>query len=66
MKNIIFRLLLGDTITLLSKQEKFRDKQRIVKYIQYPDDPSQNSCELGNTTLTFEELQKKMKLRTIR
>lgn len=49
---------LGDTITLLSKQEKFRDKQRIVKYIQYPDDPSQNSCELGNTTLTFEELQK--------
>lgn len=49
---------LGDTITLLSKQEKFRDKQRIVKYIQYPDDPSQNTCELGNTTLTFEELQK--------
>lgn len=49
---------LGDTITLLSKQEKFRDKQRIVKYIQYPGDPSQNSCELGNTTLTFEELQK--------
>ena len=49
---------LGDTITLLSKQEKFRDKQRIVKYVQYPDDPSQNSCELGNTTLTFEELQK--------
>lgn len=49
---------LGDTITLLSKQEKFRDKQRIVKYIQYPNDPSKNSCELGNTTLTFEELQK--------
>ena len=49
---------LGDTITLLSKQEKFRDKQRIVKYIQYPDDPSNNTCELGNTTLTFEELQK--------
>lgn len=48
---------LGDTITLLSKQEKFRDKQRIVKYIQYPNDSSQNSCELGNTTLTFEELQ---------
>lgn len=49
---------LGDTITLLSKQEKFRDKQRIVKYIEYPDDPSQNTCELGNTTLTFEDLQK--------
>ncbi len=49
---------LGDTITLLSKQEKFRDKQRIVKYIEYPNNPTQNTCELGNTTLTFEELQK--------
>lgn len=49
---------LGDTITLLSKTEKFRDKQRIVKYIDYPKDPSKNTCELGNTTLTFEELQK--------
>lgn len=48
---------LGDTIILLSKQERFRDKQRIVKYIEYPNAPSQNSCELGNTTLTFEELQ---------
>ena len=48
---------LGDTITLLSKTEKFRDKQRIVKYIEYPDDPSKNTCELGNTTLSFEDLQ---------
>lgn len=52
---------LGDTITLISKQEKFRDKQRIVKYIEYPDNPSQNTCELGNTTLTFEELQQENK-----
>lgn len=49
---------LGDTITLLSKKEKFRDKQRIVKYIEYPYDSSKNTCELRNTTLTFEELQK--------
>ncbi|WP_297130776.1 phage tail protein, partial [Terrisporobacter sp.] len=49
---------LGDTITLLSKKEKFRDKQRIVKYIEYPKNPTQNTCELGNTQLTFEELQK--------
>ncbi len=49
---------LGDTITLLSKQEKFRDKQRIVKYIEYPNEHDKNTCELGNTTLTFEELQK--------
>lgn len=48
---------LGDTITLISKSEKFRDKQRIIKYIEYPNDPSQNTCELGNTTLTFEDFQ---------
>lgn len=49
---------IGDTVTIISNLEKFKDKQRIVKYIEYPDDPSQNTCELGNTTLTFEELQK--------
>lgn len=49
---------LGDTITLLSKTEKFRDKQRIVKYIQYPNNPGSNTCELGNTILTFEDIQK--------
>lgn len=49
---------IGDTVTIISNLEKFKDKQRIVKYIEYPEDPSQNTCELGNTTLTFEELQK--------
>ena len=48
---------LGDTITILSKKNNFTDKQRIVKYIQYPKEPYKNTCELGNTTLTFEELQ---------
>ena len=48
---------LGDTITILSKKDNFKDKQRIVKYIQYPKEPYKNTCELGNTTLTFEELQ---------
>lgn len=48
---------LGDTITILSKKDNFKDNQRIVKYIQYPKEPYKNTCELGNTTLTFEELQ---------
>lgn len=48
---------LGDTITILSKKDNFKDQQRIVKYIQYPKEPYKNTCELGNTTLTFEELQ---------
>lgn len=49
---------LGDTVTIISNLEKFKDKQRIVKYIEYPEDQDKNTCELGNTTLTFEELQK--------
>ena len=48
---------LGDTVTLISSKEKFRDTQRIVKYIEYLNNPTENTCELGNTTLTFEELQ---------
>lgn len=49
---------LGDTVTIISNLEKVKDKQRIVKYIEYPEDQDKNTCELGNTTLTFEELQK--------
>lgn len=49
---------IGDTVTILSNLEKFRDKQRIVKYIEYPEEPNRNTCELGNTMLTFEEIQK--------
>ncbi|WGX77420.1 phage tail spike protein (plasmid) [Paraclostridium bifermentans] len=49
---------LGDTVTLLSTTHKFRDKQRIIKYIKYPQEPTRNVVELGNRILTFEELQK--------
>lgn len=48
---------LGDTITLISKDNKFRDKQRIVKIKEYPDEHELDSVELANTTLTFEEMQ---------
>lgn len=48
---------LGDTITLISKSKKVKEKQRIVKITEYPQNPLQNSCELANKTLTFEELQ---------
>jgi len=36
---------LGDTVTLLSQEEKFRDKQRIVKYVEYPEEPYKNNAE---------------------
>ncbi|MGL4742268.1 MAG: phage tail spike protein, partial [Sarcina sp.] len=48
---------LGDTITLLSKTHKLKEKQRIVKITEYPEDPTKNTCELSNTILSFENLQ---------
>lgn len=55
-KNILdFKL--GDTITLISKENKFRDKQRIVKIIEHPDEHELDTVELANTTLSFEETQ---------
>ncbi|MBU6137356.1 phage tail protein [Clostridium tertium] len=49
---------LGDTITLISKDKKIREKQRIVKITDYPDEPERNSCEIANTTLDFIDIQK--------
>ena len=48
---------LGDTITLLSKSNKVKDKQRIVKTIEYPQDHSRDTVELANATLKFEDIQ---------
>lgn len=48
---------LGDTITLISKENKFRDKQRIVKLTEYPDAHELDKIELSNTTLSFEDIQ---------
>lgn len=52
---------LGDIITLISKKDRFRDKQRIVKIIEYPDEPENNECELSNTMASFEDIQKEAK-----
>ncbi|SUY47047.1 phage minor structural protein [Clostridium putrefaciens] len=49
---------LGDIITLISKEKGIREKQRIVKIVEYPDDPSKNTCEIANTLLRFEDTQK--------
>ncbi|ELC8385969.1 phage tail protein [Clostridium perfringens] len=48
---------LGDTITLLSKSNKVRDKQRIVKTVEYPQDHSRDTVELANAILKFEDIQ---------
>lgn len=49
---------LGDTVELISKSKKIREKHRIVKMYEYPKNPERNKCELANTRLSFEELQK--------
>lgn len=49
---------LGDTITLISKDNRIREKQRIVKTVEYPDSPGNNTVEIANTTLSFEDVQK--------
>ncbi|GAA0084586.1 phage tail spike protein [Clostridium sp. CTA-7] len=59
-KNIL-EYKLGDVVTLISKDLKIKDKQRIVKITEYPDDPSKNDCEMSNTILSFKELQKEFK-----
>lgn len=51
---------LGDTILLLDEETGIKEKQRIVKLKEYPQETGKNSCELSNTTLTFEELQDRL------
>ncbi|PWX02341.1 hypothetical protein CYK75_02615 [Clostridium perfringens] len=48
---------LGDTINLISKKNKIKDKQRIVKTIEWPQDHTKDSVELANATLKFEDIQ---------
>ncbi|MBU3109333.1 phage tail spike protein [Clostridium gasigenes] len=56
-KNIL-SYSLGDTISLISKDKEIKEKQRIVKIVEYPQEPEKNTCEIANTTLRFEDLQK--------
>ncbi len=49
---------IGDTVTMVSKHPRMREKQRIVKIVKYPETPEKNTVELSNTTKTFAEVQK--------
>ena len=48
---------LGDAINLISKKNKIKDKQRIVKTIEWPQDHTKDGVELANATLKFEDIQ---------
>lgn len=56
-KNIL-DYTLGDTLTLVSKTEAVKEKQRIVKMTEYPKNPEKNTCELSSTRKTFADIQK--------
>lgn len=49
---------IGDTITLVSKKTRTKEKQRIVKITEYPESPEKNTVEISNAKKTFAEIQK--------
>lgn len=49
---------IGDTVWMISKKTKVKEKQRIVRIEEYPETPEKNTVELSNTTKTFAEVQK--------
>ncbi|HCT90536.1 MAG TPA: hypothetical protein DF613_04005, partial [Lachnospiraceae bacterium] len=50
---------LGDKVWLIDRATGTRERQRIIKLTEYPQDPDKNTCELANTVPTFEELQQR-------
>lgn len=52
---------LGDTITLIDRKNGIRDKQRITKITEYPENPDKNTCDIANTRETFDEIQSRLK-----
>ena len=51
---------LGDTVQIVSGPLGIKEKQRIVSMKEYPDNPSDNECEVANTWLTWEEMQDRL------
>lgn len=56
-----FSFALGDTITLIDAATGIREKQRIIKLTQYPQNPAKDECELANKIPSFEETQEKLR-----
>lgn len=53
----VFDFDIGDTVWMISKSTKTKEKQRIVKLTEYPENPQSNTVELSNATKTFAEVQ---------
>lgn len=53
----VFDFDIGDTVWMISKSTKTKEKQRIVKLTEYPESPQSNTVELSNATKSFAEVQ---------
>ena len=53
----VFDFDIGDTVWMISKKTHTKEKQRIVKLMEYPESPQSNTVELSNATKTFAEVQ---------
>lgn len=52
---------LGDEIRLINRETRTLTRRRITKITEYPENPEKNSCEFSNVTMTFTEMQEKLK-----
>ena len=48
---------IGDTVWIISKRTHTREKQRIVKLTEYPEETQKNKAELSNISKTFAQVQ---------
>lgn len=53
----VFDFDIGDTVWMISKKTRTKEKQRIVKLTEYPEAQRSNTVELSNATKTFAEVQ---------
>lgn len=53
----VFDYDIGDTVWMISRKTRTKEKQRIVKLTEYPESPQKNTVELSNATKTFAEVQ---------
>ena len=49
---------IGDTITIVDKTKRIKQKQRVVKIIQYPFEPEHDKIELSNNLVNFARTMK--------
>lgn len=50
----------GDTVTIISLKDGIKEKQRITKTTEYLEKPVNNTCDISNAVLSFEDMQKKL------